>query len=254
MALQAHVTGYGKKRVLFLHGWLSDHHIFDPVAPLLPQHEYTLAHMDYRGYGLNRHLAGTYTADEIATDALELCDGLGWKEFQAVGHSMGGMVIQKMALMAPGRVTSAVAVTPVPASGFPIDEQTRAFFEGSADDDEALTAIFNTLTGERHSKRFLERLTRAARCAIERQAYLGYLKTWTTTDFSAEVSQLKTPIHVIGGAKDGALGPAFLEKTYLKQVPHIAMTVMSEAGHYPMLETPASFFTLLERSLNELPA
>jgi len=251
MTLKANVSGYGPRKVLFLHGWLSDHHVFDTVVPWFSQAEFTIARMDFRGYGFNRALTGTYSADEIAADALELCDHLGWNKFQMVGHSMGGMVIQKMALQAPGRITSAVAATPVPASGFPIDDATRAFFESAADDDSALRGIFNTLTGERYSSSFLEGLTAAARGAISREAFLGYLRTWTTTDFSAEVGAIDAPILVIGGATDKALGPEFLKGTYLKQLPKAQLHVIEHSGHYPILEVPPEFFGLVENFLRQ---
>lgn len=252
MTLKANVSGYGPRKVLLLHGWLSDHHVFDTIVPCFSQTEFTIAQMDFRGYGLNRAVTGTYSVDEIAKDALDLCDLLGWQKFQVVGHSMGGMVIQKMALQAPGRVTSAVAATPVPASGFPVDDGTRSFFESAADDDSSLTAIFNTLTGERYSSSFLEGLTAAARGAISREAFLGYLRTWTTTDFSAEVGAIDLPILVIGGATDKALGPEFLKGTYLKQLPNSQLHVIEHSGHYPMLEVPPEFFGLAENFLRQM--
>lgn len=249
MANAVNVTGYGDRKVLILHGWLSDHRVFDQVAPLFRPSQYTLARVDYRGYGMNRARTGNYSVDEIAGDALSVCAELGWQRFQVVAHSMGGMVTQKMALLAPDRITSAVAVTPVPASGFPLDEATTKFFESSADDDGALTAIFNTLTGERHPATFLEAMTQGARAAIARDAYLGYLKTWTTTDFSKLVAGLGLPVHVIAGAKDKALDPDFLRGTYLKQLANAQMTVMEHCGHYPMLESPPEFFGIVERAL-----
>lgn len=252
MALRANVSGYGQKKVLMLHGWLSDHHVFDQIVPFFRQSHYTLAQMDYRGYGLNRARTGTYSVDEIAADALELCEELGWRQYDVIGHSMGGMVVQKMALLKPGRIASAVAVTPVPASGFPLDEGTTRFFASSADDDDALTAIFNTLTGERHPAAFLEGMTAAARAAIVRDAYLGYLETWTTTDFSNLVSKIDLPVHVIAGAKDKALGPAFLQNTYLKQLPNVKMITMENCGHYPMLECPPEFFGIIERVMADV--
>lgn len=251
MTLKANITGYGPRKVLFLHGWLSDHHVFDAVAPYFPQDEFTIACMDFRGYGLNRALGGDYSVGEIATDALQLCDRLGWPTFQVVGHSMGGMVIQKMALLAPGRIISAVAATPVPASGFPLDAGTQAFFESAADDDGALTDIFNTLTGERYAPAFLEGLTAAARAAIPRQALLGYLHTWTTTDFAAEVAAIDPPILVIGGATDKALGPEFLRATYLKQLPNVRLHILDHCGHYPMLEAPPAFFGVVQAFLRQ---
>ncbi|WP_341711824.1 alpha/beta hydrolase [Erythrobacter sp.] len=249
MALQARVSGYGPTRVLLLHGWLSDCHVFDSILPWFAHDRYTIAAMDYRGYGLNRGVAGNFTIDEIAFDAIELCAQLGWNRFSVIGHSMGGMVLQKMALLQPGAILSAVAVTPVPASGFPVDPESAKLFRTSADDDAALSAIFKTLTGGKHAEGFVRSLVAAARAAITRSAYLGYLNSWTGTDFSAQVSSIDTPIQVLAGANDMALGHQFLEQTYLAQLPNARMTVIDNAGHYPMLERPPETFQLIEQAL-----
>ena len=41
------------------------------------------------------------TIDEIATDALALADELGFASFSLIGHSMGGMAIERIAALAP---------------------------------------------------------------------------------------------------------------------------------------------------------
>lgn len=202
--------------------------------------------MDFRGYGLSRDLHGNYTIEEIADDALALVNRLGWNEFHILGHSMGGMVLQKMALRAPARVLSGIAATPVAASGFEMDEGTRVFLQSAADDDVALTEIFNILTGKRHAKSFLESLTQSARRSTTRNAFLGYLDSWTRTNFAEEVKTIDTPILVIAGAHDGALGPSAMKASYLKQLRNVQMKVIDGAGHYPMLETPAEFFNLVD--------
>ena len=57
--------------------------------------------MDYRGYGGMRDAPGSFTIDEIAADALALADHLGFARFSLVGHSMGGMAVQRVLSMAP---------------------------------------------------------------------------------------------------------------------------------------------------------
>jgi len=251
MTIGCRVSGYGPIRVLFIHGWLSDLGVYDLIAPMFDEAQFTCAFMDFRGYGKSRGLSGDYSINEIAKDALELADTLGWDNFQIVGHSMGGMVLQKMAVLSPGRLSQGIAVAPVPASGFTIDEDTRNFFQSAADSDEALTEIFNILTGKRHSKAFLSGLTARARSSTATQPFLGYLKAWTETDFASEVNSLDVPVLVISGAKDGALGPEVMQDTYLKQLPNARMETIEAAGHYPMLETPVELFTLLEKALSK---
>ncbi|VAW05776.1 hypothetical protein MNBD_ALPHA07-1242 [hydrothermal vent metagenome] len=249
MTIGYQITGNGPVRLLMLHGWLSDQGIYDGIMPWFDPAKYTVARMDYRGYGRSRGMKGDYSIAEIAKDALGLADSLGWNSFHVLGHSMGGMVVQKMALMAPDKVISGIAVAPVPASGFEMDDGTREFFESSADDDAALTEIFNILTGQRHAPAVLEALTRSARSATTRAAYLGYLTAWTQTDFAADVAQIKMPVTVIAGAKDGALGPEVMENSYMKQLGNSRLKIIDAAGHYPMLETPPEFFSLIEAGL-----
>lgn len=252
MNMGCKVHGYGPTKVLFLHGWLSDHTIFSSVLPYFEHARFTTAMMDYRGYGSSVRLDGRFTLDEVADDALALADSLGWSAFHVVGHSMGGMVAQKMALRAPGRLTSLIATTPVPSSGFALDAATRSFFESSATSDPALEEIFNTLTGRRHSARLLQDLVRKTRASTSTPAYLAYLEAWTCTDFSSEAAGLSTPTLVLGGKHDGAIGQDLLVQTYLKWLPNATLTMMEGAGHYPMLETPFEFFTVLDQHLAKL--
>lgn len=242
MTINYRVQGHGDLRLIVLHGWLSDSQIFDGITPFFDERKYTLAFVDYRGYGMSRGISGKYTIDEIAADTLAVADELGWRQFHVLSHSMGGMVIQKMAVMAPSKVLSGAAITPVPASGFDMDEGTLSFFQSSATDDTALTEIFNILTGKRHPTTFLTGLVAKTRAATNHDAYLGYLAAWTKTDFSAEVGEIKAPILVIAGAHDGALGPDHMNSTYMSQLTNVSMDVLDGAGHYPMLETPPELF------------
>jgi len=251
MTLGYHTIGQGPEKLLFLHGWLSDHLLFEGLFPLLDGDRYTAVFADYRGYGLSSAQKGDYTIDEIAGDMIDLLGELGWQSSHIIGHSMGGMVVQKIAKLRPDLVISGVAVTPVPASGFEMDADTAAFFQSSAKDDAALENIFNILTGERHADQFLKLMTASARKATTTEAYLGYLNAWTTTDFSAEVTDIKTDILVVAGAHDGALGPEVMRNTYLKQLKNVNLVTIDGAGHYPTQEAPIELFTILDKHLKK---
>lgn len=251
MSIGFSTHGNGPTHIVMLHGWLSDSTVFDQIVPFFDPEKYTLALMDYRGYGTSKDLEGEYTTTEIADDAMSMVDELKWDKFHVIGHSMGGIVLQRMALLAPDRIASGIAITPVPASGFDLDADTTGFFQSSAEDDAALTEIFNILTGQRHAHSILSGLTRSARNSTSTAAYLGYLAAWTQSDFAADVAGIQTPICVIAGAHDGALGPDHMRETYLKQLPNAQMKIIDAAGHYPMLETPFELFNMIETSLGE---
>ncbi|WP_415876859.1 alpha/beta fold hydrolase [Burkholderia ubonensis] len=121
-----HRVGHGPHAVLVLHGWFGDARSFEPIEAWLSQDKFSYVFVDYRGYGERRDTRGAYTIDEIAADALALADALGFRAFSLVGHSMGGMAIEKIAACAPERVRALVPVAPVPCGGIAFDAATRA--------------------------------------------------------------------------------------------------------------------------------
>jgi pimeloyl-ACP methyl ester carboxylesterase len=60
---------------------------------------------DNRGLGASP-LAGEVSIEQMAYDCLELMDSLGWSSAHLVGHSMGGVIAQQVALLAPRRTRS----------------------------------------------------------------------------------------------------------------------------------------------------
>ena len=53
---------------------------------------------------------GPYSTERMAADALEVMDSLGVERAHAAGISMGGAIVQQMALQRPSAVRSAVII------------------------------------------------------------------------------------------------------------------------------------------------
>lgn len=244
--VQYYTQGHGSEHLIFLHGWLSDYKVFESILTYFDNDKYTIVCPDYRGYGRSKLLTGNYTINEITDDIINLLDQLEWKETNIIGHSMAGQVIQKIALKRPDLIRIGVAISPVPASGLEIDEATRDFFQSSVNDDKALSQIFRNLTGDRHSDAFINVMVANTRMASTRSPYLGYLKSWTETNFAKEVGSIKSPIVVIAGVYDGAFNPDVMNESYMKQLSNVSMKTIQSAGHYPMQEAPVELFSIIE--------
>jgi pimeloyl-ACP methyl ester carboxylesterase len=64
------------------------------------------ASIDNRGMGASSPAPGELRISQMAADALAVMDDLGWSSAHVVGHSVGGLVAQELALVARPRVRS----------------------------------------------------------------------------------------------------------------------------------------------------
>ncbi|VVE22132.1 alpha/beta hydrolase [Pandoraea pneumonica] len=243
-----HRVGTGPHVVLVLHGWFGDAHAFDAIEAWLSRDEFTYVFMDYRGYGGMREVAGAYTIDEIADDALALADALGAQQFSLIGHSMGAMAIEKIAVLASERVRALIPVTPVPCGGVPFDAQRRAMFENAAHDIELRQAIIDRSTGHRLPSQWIEWKAAYSASRSTPEAFAAYFAAWADTNFSHEITGVH-PMKVLVGEHDPTFNATLVRETYLQRYPHATLEVMPNAGHYPMNETPLALVTAIESFL-----
>lgn len=249
------VYGQGSEKVMVFHDWMGDTANYDPVIPYLDPNTFTYVFVEVRGYGRSRHLEGNFTVDEVAGDAFSLADHLGWTQFHVVGHSMNGMAVQRMAIddwKRNKRLKSIVAITPVAADGYPADAETKTFLWNLIHDRFLSEMGFGALTGQRLLPAWNRIKTNQHFATSTKAALMGYYRMWLETDFSEEArqSQVGTPIRVIGGRQDL---PGFQEErltaTLGQWYPNVEFRFITDAGHYPMQETPVYLATLVEEFL-----
>ena len=245
-----YIVGSGARHVIVVHGWFGSAHAWDAFAKVVDTERFTYAFMDCRGYGARRGAGGPYTMDAVAEDVIALADQLGWREFDVIGHSMGGKVVQLAMKLAPQRVRKAIAVTPVPAFGVPFDDDTWALFSSAADDAGARAAIINHSTGNRLSAHWVQQVVAHSVANSDRDAFAGYLTSWARTDHSAGLAGLTNAMLVVVGEHDPGLTADVMRATYLPLFPNASIETLANAGHYPMDETPVALATAVERFLS----
>ena len=90
--------------VVLLHGWTADATEWRPVAERLAKSRRVVL-PEHRGHGRSEvPSGGRFTIEEMARDLAALLDKLQIPRCIHGGHSMGGMVAQRLALMFPDRV------------------------------------------------------------------------------------------------------------------------------------------------------
>ena len=79
---------------------------------------FRVVRFDNRDVGLSSHLKGgpRYTVDDMAGDGFAVLDAVGARTAHIAGWSMGGMIVQAMALQHPDRVLSLTSVMSAPGA------------------------------------------------------------------------------------------------------------------------------------------
>lgn len=252
MTIAHQIIGTGPRKVIALNGWFGHAGGWGPFVHSIDPHAFSVAFMDQRGYGQRKGQPGPYSIENIAMDAIALADQLGWQRFSLMGHSMGGSAIQYALALAPERVQSLVAITPVPATGVPFDEAGWAFFSAAAKDPGTRRAIIDLTTGNRLTGAWLDQMVASSLANSDEQAFADYLTAWAKTDFASRVAGKTLPVLVVAGQNDPALGEATCRATWLAHYPQAQLEVMANAGHYPMDETPVALATVVEKFLNQV--
>ena len=242
--------GSGDRHVLAVHGWFGSARGWGSLPEFLDRSTYTYAFMDLRGYGGRQEVAGEFTMEEAAADAITLAGELGWDRFSVIGHSMGAKVAHQMLLQAPDRLDKLVGLNPVPPGAVPMDEQGWELFSGAAANAGNRAAIIDFTTGSKLTATFINHVVRHSLENSNQAAFAAYLHAWAKTDFSGKVQpDTSTPVKVIVGVNDPALSADVMEKTWLVCFPEAEMTILPDAGHYPMFESPVSLATSIEEFL-----
>ncbi len=250
MTIGFQTFGTGPHRVIALHGWFGSQSSFDPVWDALSPEQFTYVFPAYRGYGLSRRMTGDYTMEEIARDVIALADYLGFNRFSLIGHSMGGKAIQRVLADVPDRIRRLVAVTPVPASGVPLDEDMLATFRAAPTDADARRGIVSFSVGNRPlSKTWLDKTAGVPRLPGATEAFAGYFEAWALGDFSEEIKGKPHPVKVMIGEFDAALTADVMNATFLAWYPNAELEVINNSGHYPMDETPVVLASSIEAFL-----
>lgn len=241
--------GRGPRKAIVMNGWLGCAHHWRPLLDALDPDVVELAVFDYRGYGTRREVPGRYTFEEAAQDVLALADALGWERFALVGHSMGGMAVQRVALAAPQRVERLLGLAPVSAGGSRMDETRLAMFESAVQDVAVRARIVDFSTGKRLTNAFCEAVARDSWEWNRGDAMASYLRQWTGTGFAERVRGLDLPVKVVVGEHDPGINVETVARSWQVDHPHASVEVAANSGHYPMQEAPAATAALLQRWL-----
>ncbi|HEY5784894.1 MAG TPA: alpha/beta hydrolase [Microlunatus sp.] len=201
---------------------------------------------DNRDAGLSSHLGGpapelAYGLADLAADAAGLIDALGLGSAHVVGASMGGMIVQLLAIEHPGRVrslTSIMSTTGDPAVGEASDAAVAVLMAPPAGTREGVldgAVVANRVLGSPSYPMAAEELRARAGRAFDR-AYdpAGFARQlqacMTTPDRTENLRRIDLPALVVHGAADALIGVSGGRAT-AAAIPGSELLVLDGVGH-----------------------
>jgi non-heme chloroperoxidase len=237
--------------IILLHGYSDSWFSYSRVLPLLSDRYHVYA-LDLRGHGNSDRPATGYHMSDLAADVIAFMDAKGIVRASVVGHSMGSIVAQQVALAAPRRVTRLVLIGSATAvrnaSGVsdlkravdslpdPVPESFVREFQLSTIHVPVPEEFLNGVVGES--------LKLPAR--VWRELMAGML----ATDPPLALGRAGIPTLIVWGDKDSFMQRAE-QDALLKVLKTATLTVYPDTGHDPQWERPEVFARDLQRFLQQ---
>jgi len=235
--------------LLLLHGYLGSSLDWYDVLPLLASHRRVIA-IDHRGHGDGAKfgLASAYTFDALLDDLVGFVDAVALDQFHLAGHSMGGVIAMRYALVAPERLASLVLVDTAAA---PAGRLPREILDGliatgrTAGMDAVAELILSSLAGVSDVRRERGRRKFGAVDVEAMAALADELESYP--DLLPQLADLTVPTTVICGANDDLLTAC---RRLADVIPGAELEVVPGAGHSPFEDEPEHWVRIVESHLD----
>jgi esterase len=248
----------GKQPFIMLHGIARTSHTFDHIAPRFTQDYHVLA-IDLRGHGDSAwHPAGAYLVEDYVKDLEGIVAELGLRNVVITGNSTGGRVAQVYAGVHPENVAAVIVedVGPERPNEIAANFAKRVAQEanGWASADELLASVMKgggsvSEPLQRTHVRYGSHVRPDGRVVWKRDPNL--VKGFVPTELWQYVSKITAPVlYVLGG--DSTIVPAETQERLKKTLPRCEVVVMPGLGHYPHLENPEAFLSVVTSFLSKL--
>ncbi|MBO9421616.1 3-oxoadipate enol-lactonase 2 [Labrenzia sp. THAF191b] len=244
-----HRSGEGSQLV-FVNSLGTDLRMWDAVVAALPT-DWACLRMDKRGHGLSETAPPGYGIPELASDVLAAMDQAAMDRAVIVGCSVGGLIAQHIALMAPERVDGLVLSNTASTLGAAEGWHTRIADvreHGMAAMAEGILPRWFGPKMLADNKAFLWHTLLARTC---QEGYIATCAAIAGTDISDRLGEITQPTLVLGGKYDLATPPEVIEALAVN-LPFACLVMFGDTGHLPAIEAPDAFTEALTQFVERI--
>ncbi|MGZ5184237.1 MAG: alpha/beta fold hydrolase [Caldimonas sp.] len=230
--------------VVCVHGLGGSSNSFTPLMPALARHR--VIRVDMPGSARSQRVEGPLSIERFVETLLSVCTRLNVARAHWIGHSLGTIVCQHLALAAPKLVRSLALFGPLIAPSEAARTAIRARAakargEGAAGMHEIALGLLNAaLSADTRQRSPLA--VAFVRESLMRQDGDGYARTCDALAEAgaAAVERIEAPVLLVTGDEDGVAPPqsvrAFAEKLHSARSTRVV--VLPRCGHWTPIERP----------------
>lgn len=224
--------------VLFLHGYTDSWFSFSELIKHLPLNVRAIV-PSQRGHGDSEAPACCYRLSDFAADAVALLDKLGVERAAIVGHSMGSLVAQRVAIEHPQRVSALVLIGSGPtARTQPILELSDAVRELEDPVPAEFVREFQASTVFAPlPDGFLDRVVRESR-KLKAQVWREALAGLIAPEAAHRLERIQARTLILWGDQDGVFDRS-AQDALLRSIRGARLIVYEGVGHAPNWEQAA---------------
>jgi len=226
----------GAPAILLIHSLGASLHVWDAQAEVLAR-GLRVVRFDLRGHGLSELGDAAFTIEDLARDALAVLDACKITEAHIGGVSIGGLIAQAVAGLAPARVRSLILCDT--ALALPPPELWRQ--RAATVRRDGIAAIADATMARWVSPAYAASPAgRGLRTMLTRtsaEAYARAAEALAEADLTAAAPAIRAPTLVIVGALDVST-PVASAEALRAAIPGATLIVLPDALHLPVVEHP----------------
>ncbi len=255
------------KRLIFAHGWATDHRVFEPSIERLLKlgNGYEIINPDLPGHGTEPSESWAEPTLKSSVDKyLEILENSPSEgPLFAIGWSLGAQILMSVELKRPGIFKGLVLVGATPRAvskeGFPFGHQRalvkRMMIDLKKEPKETLERFYSLNftdfeLGEAEALEFLNRYS-TPEAKRDYASLLNGLEAHYNTDIIDELGSLDLPVLVIHGTED-QVAPIAAGRFLAKKIKGATLEVIENVGHAPFLTEPDIFSRLVDDFHSEI--
>jgi non-heme chloroperoxidase len=238
--------------LLLLHGYSDSWRSYRPLMARLPPSIRAIA-LSFLGHGESAKPSAGYDMADFAGNLLAVLDNLGLERAAIVGHSMGSLVAQHVAIEHPDRVSrlALIGAFATLKSNSVVTELWRDHVAALTDPVDPLfvRAFQESCLARPVAASFLEQVIRESR-KMPAHVWRTALAAMLERDQSGRLHRINAPTLIVWGTRDAFSSPAD-QARLARGIRHARLSVHEGAGHAPHWEDPRGMAVLIAGFVHE---